>query len=128
MKANIIAPEIKGTIDGYFYVANNLNIEIEITPRPPTSKPIPVPIRKPVKRRSPGLDYLIGSALIAGAGVLIAATIVEDVLTLGVGVADDIPSFAAAAAMFTSGTLLFKRVESGTPIHIEGHGVAPDTL
>jgi hypothetical protein len=56
------------------------------------------------------------------------ATIVEDIITVGIGVADDAPSFAAAAAMFTSGLVLFKTVNSGAPIQIEGHGVEPDQI
>ena len=71
---------------------------------------------------------MLGSALVALAGVIIVATIVEDIITAGIGVADDAPSFAAAAAMFTSGIVLFKTVNTGVPIKIEGHGVAPDRL
>ena len=92
------------------------------------ARPVPIPSAKPIPKRSPGWDYLLGSALVAGAGVIIVATIVEDIITAGIGVADDAPSFAAAAAMFTSGIVLFKTVNTGVPIKIEGHGVAPDRL
>lgn len=130
LKGSITAPDIKGKIDKHFYITNSLGIEIEITPRPPTAKPrpVPVPSAKPVPNSSSGWDYLLGSVLVLGAGVIIVATIVEDVVTLGVGVADDVPSFAVAATMFTGGIALFKTVTSGTPIQIEGHGVAPDQL
>lgn len=130
LKGSITAPDIKGKVDKYFYVANSLGIEIEITPRPPTAKPrpIPVPSAKPVPNSNPGWDYLIGSALVAGAGVIIVATIVEDIITLGAGVVDDVPSFAAAAAMFTSGITVFKTVNSGTTIQIEGYGIASDQI
>lgn len=47
-----------------------------------------------------------GAALIVGAGALIAATLAEDVVTAGAGVADDPISFAAAGAMFSSGAAL----------------------
>lgn len=130
IKGSITAPEIKGKIDKYFYLAKSLGIEIEITPRPPSARPrpIPIPSAKPIPNRGPGWDYLLGGALVAGAGVIIVATIVEDILTLGAGVADDVPSFAAAAAMFSSGVIMFKTVNSGTPIQIEGHGIAPNQL
>jgi LysM repeat protein len=130
LKGTIIAPELKGNIDKFFYLTNSLSVEIELTPRPPTAKPHPVPIpsAKPAPSHSPGWDYLLGSALVVGAGIIIVGTIVEDVLTAGVGIADDAPSFAAAAAMFTSGTLLFKSVNNGAAIHVEGHGIEPDQL
>ncbi|HHJ15677.1 MAG TPA: LysM peptidoglycan-binding domain-containing protein [Gammaproteobacteria bacterium] len=130
LKGSIIAPDIKGKIGKHFYLANGLSIEIEITPRPPTAKPQPVPIpsAKPVPDSSPGWDYLLGGALVAGAGLVIVATIVEDVATLGLGIADDAPSFAAAAAMFTGGIAIFKTVNTGVPVRIEGHGVAPDQI
>jgi LysM repeat protein len=130
LKGSIIAPDIKGNIDNFFYITNSLNVEVEITPRPPTAKPRPEPIpsARPVPSRSPGWDYLLGGALVVGAGIIIVGTIVEDILTAGLGIADDAPSFAAAAAMFTSGTLLFKSVNNGAAIHVEGHGIEPDQL
>ena len=36
IKGSITVPEIRGKVDKYFYVANSLGIEIEITPRPPS--------------------------------------------------------------------------------------------
>jgi hypothetical protein len=51
--------------------------------------------------------YVAGAALIVGAGLLVAGTIVEDVATGGVGVADDPASFAAAGAMATAGAAAF---------------------
>ncbi len=130
LKGSIVAPDIKGKVDQYIYLVNSLSIDVEITPRPPTAKPRPVPIpsAKPIPSPRSGWYYLFGSALIVGAGVIIVATIVEDVITLGAGIADDAPSFAAAAGMFTGGIVLFKTVNSGIPIQIEGHGVAPDQL
>lgn len=68
------------------------------------------------------------SAKLAGSGLPITATIVEDSLTAGAGVADDVPGFAAAAAMFANGTLLFKSVKNGATIQVEGHGIAPDQI
>lgn len=128
LKGSIIAPDIKGNIDNYFYLTNSLSVEIEITPRPPTAKPVPVPSAKPVPAHNTGWDYFLGTALVVGSGILIAATIVEDVFTAGAGIADDAPSFAAAATMFTSGTLLFKTVNNGAAIQVEGHGIAPDQI
>ena len=46
--------------------------------------------------------------------MLIVATLVEDILTLGAGIPDDVPSFAAASVMFTSDIAAFKQVNGGT--------------
>ena len=43
------------------------------------------------------------SWLVAGAVILVAGTVGEDILTAGAGVADDPASFAAASAMFGRG-------------------------
>jgi hypothetical protein len=123
-KGVIQAPDIKGKIADHLYLAAGLGIAIEVTPLPPSAKPKPVPI--PSARPAPGRvinwDYLVGGAMVVGAGVIIVATIVEDIATAGLGIADDAPSFAAAAALFAGGTAMFKTVQGGTPIAVEGEG------
>jgi len=42
------------------------------------------------------------------------------VVTAGVGIADDAPCFALAAVMFTGGLAMFKTVQGGERIPIEG--------
>jgi hypothetical protein len=128
IKATANCPPIKGKIGQHLYAIGDLGIEIEITPRPPSAqpKPVPVPVTPPVRTATPkqtGWDYLIGVGLIAGAGVLIVATIAEDVLTLGAGVADDVPSFAAASAMFAAGLATMQSVPGQHPIHMETDGI-----
>ena len=51
------------------------------------------------KYQSNDWAYAIGTALIVGAVVIIVATIAEDIITLGFGIADDAVSFALAAGM-----------------------------
>lgn len=138
IKGSIIAPDIKGTVNNHIYVTSGLNIEIEITPRPPTAKPtphpvpvpvpVPVPTAKPVPSSPSTWDYIKGGLLITGAVILVVATVVEDVVTLGAGVADDPASFALASVMVTGAFVLFKTVNEGDPIQIEGNGVAPNQL
>lgn len=126
VKATTACPPIKGKINKHLYAIGDLGIEIEITPRPPSAQPKPVPITPPVPITTPrktGWDYLIGVGLIAGAGILIVATIAEDVVTLGVGVADDVPSFAAASVMFAAGLATMQSVPGQQPIHMEGNGI-----
>lgn len=124
-KATIKTKKIKGKLDNHTYLTSELSITIELTPIPPTAKPSPVPSAKPLPTpANTDWDYLIASALIAGAAVIIVATIVEDVITLGVGTADDPASFAAAAAMVTRGVMIIKRVQTSSTIMIEGAGAA----
>jgi len=122
LKGSIIAHDIKGRINKHVYAVNGLLVEIELTPNSYTGQPEELKEPVYVEETSSVWNKLLGGALIVGAGLFVAGTIVEDVLTLGVGVADDVPSFAAAAAMFTSGVLLFKTVNSGTAIKIENNG------
>ena len=120
-KITIKTPVIKGKLDNHNYITSELSISVEITPTPPSAKPSPVPSAKPAPvTSSTDWDYLIAGTLIAGATIIIVATIVEDVVTLGVGVADDPASFAAAAAMITRGVTLIKSVKTSSAIMIEG--------
>jgi LysM repeat protein len=131
LKASIKAPTYKGSLNRHVFVAQNLAIEIEITPRPPSARPepVPVPSARPVPMPNPGgWEYLVASALIVGAGVLIVATIAEDIVTAGAGIADDVPSFAAASVMFATGMATFQTVQGVSPISVEGHGVSPSEL
>jgi hypothetical protein len=130
IKGTIKAAPIKGKIGKHLYATSDLSIEIELKPRPPSAKPKPVPVMVPNPKLAPDInwDYLTGAGLIAGAAVLIIATIGEDIVTLGAGIVDDAPSFAAAAAMFAGGMAMFKQVNGGDAIQIEGAGIAPNQL
>ena len=128
LKGKITAPSIRGHVNNHQYLTHDLEIEIEITPRSSTARPQvapePVPAPQSAQPRSSWdntWDYLAGGALVVGAGVLIVATLGEDILTGGVGVADDPASFAAASAMFAGGIALFKQVSGGTPIKVESY-------
>jgi len=123
-KITIKTPVIKGKLDNHNYITSELSISVELTPTPPSAKPSPVPTAKPVPApSSTDWDYLIAGTLIAGAAIIVVATIVEDVVTLGAGLADDPASFAAAAAMITRGVTLINRVKTSSALIIEGAGV-----
>jgi hypothetical protein len=69
----------------------------------------------PVKYTDPDgrinvLKILGGGALVVGSAGITFGTVVEDFGTLGMGVADDVPSFLAAGALFAAGRSL---IESG---------------
>ncbi len=122
LKGTIIGQDIKGKINKHVYAVNGLSVEIELTPNNFTGRA--EELREPVyvEETSSIWNKLIGGVLIVGAGLIIAATLAEDVVTFGAGIADDVPSFAAASVMFTSGVLMYKTVNSGTPIKIEDNG------
>ena len=121
VKAVIKSAEVKGKLDNHVYLTSELSITLEITPTPPSAKPSPVPSAKPAPvSSSSGWDYLTAGTLIAGAVIIVAATIVEDVLTAGVGTADDPVSFAAASAMITRGVILVKRIQTSSTIMLQG--------
>jgi len=112
----IIYPEIKGRLNQYVYTAAGYSVSIEIEKQSTIQqfRPTPIPITIPVTSKNPtksyGMDWVYagGILLIVGATVVVTATIVEDIITLGAGVADDPASFALAAAMTQRGLTLLK--------------------
>ena len=78
---------------------------------------------------SPDWDYLAAGALFLGVVVIMAATVAEDIVTGGLGVANDAASFAIASAMLTEGiTLINKKVNTSIPIQVEGQQFAHDEI
>lgn len=76
----------------------------------PVQKPVTKPVEDPSAKTTGGhgwswgwLKPVAGGAAVIGAGALIVGTGVEDVFTGGAGVADDVPSGAAAAGMASWG-------------------------
>lgn len=112
----ITYPEIKGKLNEFAYSAVGYSVAIKMEKIPEAYKRVPVlvpaPQRVPVKApsRSGGMDwaYAAGALLLIGATAIVIATVVEDVITLGAGLADDPASFAAAAAMTTRGMSLLR--------------------
>jgi LysM repeat protein len=62
-------------------------------------RPAPEHVRVPVVAPDSDTGKWVAIALLAAAGVILVATVAEDVVTLGAGLADDPLSFAAASAM-----------------------------
>jgi len=100
LKFEIRYPKLKGYIQGFSYVAMGVKYVIELTPTAP-----PPPSRTPVTTAPTAsmVAKTAGGVIIFAAGVVIVATIVEDFMTLGAGVADDPASFAAAGGMTALG-------------------------
>lgn len=101
LKAEIKLPTLGGTISGFEYVAVDVSVALEITPRPPTTtardlrlespEPVQVTSSQPV---NPWV-FVLGAGLVVGIGIVWGANIVEDVATGGVGLANDAILFSA---------------------------------
>lgn len=88
-------------------IEGQISFEVTVTviPQPPQTQPQPI-----------NWPRVAAVGLFAAATVLVVATIVEDVATLGAGVADDPISFAAAAAMIARGRTLWTAATRGAGI------------
>jgi hypothetical protein len=108
-------PKLEGSVSSFKYVALDVKMVIELTPKPdlPGASPRGVPVR--VMPRDVNWTKAAGTALIVGAGVIIVGTLVEDFFTGGAGVADDPASFAAASAMFMRGLAAFRGAAAVLP-------------
>jgi len=99
-------PDIRNV--GIIYYITQKRPKIPSRKRVPKPVPVPVPVPQPGTQPVPSAQptdtpgWVVPAAIglcIVG-GLLIVGTIVEDLLTGGIGIADDAPSFAGAAALF----------------------------
>jgi len=107
LRAEIRLPKLQGSLEPFNYVALDVKIVIEITPKadpprmdsPRQRVPVPVTVTEP----RTNWTKVIGVGLIVSAGVVVVGTLVEDFFTAGAGTVDDVPSFALASAAFKRG-------------------------
>jgi hypothetical protein len=112
----ITYPEIKGKLNEYFYTATGYSVSIEIEKQENIARRVPasIPVRQPVavkaspRDQSPDWVYAAGILLMVGAAVIVVATVAEDIITVGGGLADDPASFALAATMTSRGWALLR--------------------
>lgn len=129
IKAEGIFPPIRGKVNEHLYLTSNFSVIIEITPRPPdlirAPRPVEVPVHRTIPRRqNESTKYFVAAGLLLGATALVIATIVEDIVTSGVGVWNDAASFATASAMLTAvgPVLAGSKVSGQQPIQMESSG------
>ena len=131
LRAEIRLPKLEGSLEPFRYVAMDVKVVIEITPKyqPPASppgallpspradqvfgpKPVTGPFSAPMPAPAPvhvepgsGTNWtkVIGVGLIAVAGLVVVGTLVEDFFTAGAGAVDDPASFALAGASLRQG-------------------------
>ena len=126
LKATIAAPAVRAKIDGHVYVARDVIVEIELAPKPSSEKP---PMGGARSDRAPAAtpftwEYLVPAGAVVGKGVLIKSAIVQDILTLAEGVADDVPTFAVAVTALVGGSAKMQAVRGVDPIPVEGQAVS----
>jgi hypothetical protein len=116
LRAEIRFPRLEGHFRGFRYIAMNVNFVIRITPKPQQPPLITQPQRVEVPSPEPtNWNRTIGTGLVIGAVVIVVGTIIEDVFTAGVGMADDPASFAAAGAMLMRGLSMFRGPAAALP-------------
>jgi LysM domain len=119
-------PKLGGTIDDFTYVALDVKVVVEVTLRPDQTGTSAQPLRSPQRapQRTTDWSRVAGTGLLVVGVVIVVATVVEDFLTVGAGVADDPASFAAAAAAFARGWQLVR----GAPAALLPAAALPATL
>ncbi|TAA48555.1 LysM peptidoglycan-binding domain-containing protein [Corallincola spongiicola] len=113
LQFEITFPQLKGTINQFHYLAQKVTFVLEVTPRTDGSD------RGTDNRHSPQhapvngnqWDKIFAIGLFTAATVVVVATVIEDYLTLGAGVADDPASFALAAGMSARGAVLWSSTQ-----------------
>jgi hypothetical protein len=109
LRAEIRLSKLEGELGLFKYFAVDAKIVIEVTPKPvlpPAPKMEPQVIRSPIPiQEEPSSNWArwIGTGLVLTAAGIVIATVVEDFLTGGVGIADDPQSAAAAGAALARG-------------------------
>ena len=113
LKGSVSPKPVKFTHKDIVYEGNvGLEIELQIIP---DKVRVPEPVPWYEQAWDTASDFvrdngraIVGGVIIVGGVVVIGATLAEDVLTAGAGVADDPASFAAASAMFGQGLQMIR--------------------
>ena len=117
-------PEITGKLGRQLYVASQYQVDIEITSddsiRGQGAAAVPIPVASHAtiapKHQTSDWTYAIATGLVVGAVVIVVATIVEDIITVGFGFADDAVSFALAAGMLGRAWTMIRVQQLGTQL------------
>lgn len=91
---------LSGKIRG-LKIEGNIALEITVRVNPEQPKPQPVPVLVP------GWQKVAAAGLFVVSAGIIIATLAEDIVTIGGGVADDPASFGAAAAVYSAASVMW---------------------
>lgn len=111
LKAEIKLPTLQGTISGFEYVAVDVSVALEVTPRLPPAAPQSLSVervsgRVAVPAPAPATDpwvVALGAGIVAGCAVVLIANLVEDVATGGLGLANDPLVFSTTGVALARG-------------------------
>jgi LysM repeat protein len=111
LRADIRLPKLDGSYGVFKYIAFDVKVVLEITPKPPRAPPPDAQLKRqrapvtssPRSESSIAWDRVIGTGVVVTGCAIVVATIVEDFFTAGAGAADDPASFWAAGSAFASG-------------------------
>ncbi|MEY4580089.1 MAG: hypothetical protein RL701_4792 [Pseudomonadota bacterium] len=130
LRAEIRVPKLEGSIGIFRYFAHDMKVVVEITPksdiqRPPP--PLPERVRSAQSERQQTTDWgkVAAVTVLVTTTVVIGATLVEDFLTLGVGVVDDPVTMGPAAVGFLQALAVLgiyshanELPQTATPAHV----------
>jgi hypothetical protein len=116
LKGSATYDVVKGGSQTFSFVGQDVGFEIELSASGVAELPKTQPVASPVAQPSATNDWVSDAAMVGGAVLLtagaiglITVTLVEDVATLGAGVADDPLTFAVAGRMLMSAGQIFAR-------------------
>jgi hypothetical protein len=117
LRAEIRWPKAEGSVGIFHYVAHDIKFVVEIEPRAPPTGPQKVSSQQNVQQpRETSQAWAIGgTAAVAAAVIVVTATLVEDFLTCGAGLADDPATFGLASTMLLRGLTLMGVTNSLLP-------------
>jgi LysM domain-containing protein len=100
-------PKLQGSLPLFNYSAIDIKIVVELTPK---REDEPRNTAQPARIAQPATNWqrVLGTGLLVTAGALVVGTLVEDFFTAGAGIADDAPSFAAAAGAVARGLQMIR--------------------
>lgn len=111
LQFEITLPLLKGKINQFNYLAEKVTYLLEVTPKVDGTDRGMDNNTNPVLVRRNQWDKIFAVGLISAASIIVVATVIEDYLTLGAGVADDPASFALAAGMSARGVALWSSTQ-----------------
>jgi hypothetical protein len=120
LRAEIRIPKLEGSYNAFRYIALDVKVVLEITPkpqapRPPTTQPVQ-PVVEATPSTSTNWKLVIGGAgLVVTAGLIAVATLAEDWGTLGAGTVDDPASFAASGYALARGLAMLGAASAALP-------------
>ncbi|MET0384718.1 MAG: hypothetical protein ABW321_02105 [Polyangiales bacterium] len=115
LRAEMRLPRLTGTHGRFRYVALDIKLAVEITPKPNTGPHGRVGPANPAPSTEPLWSRLVGVGLVATTGALVVAALVDDFVPPFAGLADDALIATAASSMLARGLALMGGTSDNLP-------------